>query len=582
MNAQIIWLDEPNDDLEAEDQTTDDEILLEEPAGGFLALGMAGQLSVVFSLIQKRVFKLKPSELRGLSLEVALGAEWCSFRLAQLKASAATAARLARKSPAESLATNIISACQAAGPYVEAQERRAGVWRDGDGQLIVNGSELWRPSDGSVLDHGVYGRYVYPSVRCSGFGRETPIATQEEVERALEAFRSLEWSTPMAGELVLGWLGVAVLAAAAHRRPHVLVTGPAGCGKSTLIQQVAWLLGDGAVACTGAPSLVGLRQLMRDRPSSAVTIDEFEADGRSERSKQTFEVARSAYSLQEGDTGVVRGSPGGSAISYRIASPFLAAGISPGQLEPADQSRWIVLEALRLSGNRRGDRRLLDEDEAKLLGPRLARLFVQRWEAFNGNLDVVRAAIRLRGGDARLGDTLGHLLAAFSTFRDARVMSSSEAESLVDMAGATERASGQVVHDEQECLTRLLSFVTTFDACESLRDMKRRLSIGQALQYVAANGPAAKSIAGRLAQLGIRVRRTSESIVTMVVNSPSHAELRKVFSGTKWSNGGWSLVLRRLPGGTESTQRIAQGMPACKVTIFNLPSELLPAARDIG
>ncbi|NCT84079.1 MAG: hypothetical protein GXC94_13085 [Comamonadaceae bacterium] len=575
MNANNIhWLD--NDDHLDQDEKLPDNVLDEEPEGGFVPLGMAGPLTVVFSKIQKRVFKLKAAELRGLSLEVVLGTAWVKYRLAQLESPDAGDAGLLGKNPAERLSSSIVKACQEVGPYVEALERKAGVWMDSDGELLVSGNELWRPSDGSVMPHGIQGGYVYPAVKCSGFDLHTPMARPEEVQRVLEAFRSFEWSTPMAAEIVLGWLGIAFIATAAHRRPHILVTGPAGCGKSTLIEQVALLLGDKAAAVTGAPTLVGLNQLLRDRACSAVVIDEFEADGRSTRSKQTFEVARSAYSLQEGDAGLVHGSPTGTAVSYRIAAPFLAAGISPGRLEPADQSRWLILEALRLSPAKRSQGALLADDEAAVLGQRLGRLFVGRWASFQANLAVVRAAIRAGGGDARLSDTLGYPLAAYSTFLRPEVITAGEADQLVAAAEVAERAESQVVHDEVECLTRILTYVTTFELREGLQEVKRRLSIGQALKRVVADVSTTESIASRLAQLGIRVRLTAEGWVVMVANSSSHAELRKVFSSSKWSSGGWPIVLNRLPGGAQSVQRLGQGMPSCRVTLFHLPAELMP------
>lgn len=581
MNANIHYLDNDNHFDLGDNQRAEVSPLVE-PPGGFIPLGMAGSLTVVFSKLQKRVFKLKPAELRGINLEVILGAAWVGYRLAQLENPDGADATLAGRTAADRLARSILLACQKVGPYAEVQERRAGVWKDADGELIISGNKLWRPSDGQIVEHGIHGGYVYPSVKCSVFDIDTPAATPEDVKRALDAFCSFEWSTPFAGQMVLGWLGIAFVAAAAHRRPHILVVGPAGCGKSTLIEQAGWLLGDSAVAVTGAPTLIGLNQLVRDRPSAAIVVDEFEADGRSTRSKQTFEVARSAYSLQEGDAGLVHGSPTGTAVSYRIAAPFLAAGISPGKLEPADQSRWVTLEALRMPRDKRGRGALMYEKEARALGARLGKLFVGRWAVFNANLNVIRAAIRTCGGDARLSDTLGYLLAAYSAFGSSEVVSVDEATLLVNAAKASERAESQVVHDEVECLTRLLSFVTTFDVRDGQKDAKCRLSIGQAVRRVAEDAAATQTIASRLAQLGLRVRRTTEGWVMLVANSPAHAELRKVFAGSKWSNGGWPLVLRRLAGGVESTQRLSQGLPACKVTIFNLPAELMPVSLRLA
>jgi len=80
----------------------------------------------------------------------------------------------------------------------------------------------------------------------------------------------------------------------------------------------------------------------------------------------------------------------------------------------------------------------------------------------------------------------------------------------------------------------------------------------------------------RLAQLGLRVAYARGKWSLYVVNSPMHQELRKLFSGTKWAAGGWSVVLRRLPGGEESTQRIGAGLGAAKVTVIDVPEHLIP------
>lgn len=46
------------------------------------------------------------------------------------------------------------------------------------------------------------------------------------------------------------------------------------------------------------------------------------------------------------------------------------------------------------------------------------------------------------------------------------------------------------------------------------------------------------------------------------------------------TTSGWPVVLRRLRGGEESTQRIGAGFGSSKVTVFDVPQELLPAQDD--
>src|SRR5690606_14044185 len=131
------------------------------------------------------------------------------------------------------------------------------------------------------------------------------------------------------------------------------------------------------------------------------------------------------------------------------------------------------------------------------------------------------------------------------------------------------------------CQEALLSRVTSFRFMDGDYVTSQSLSIGEAVKRVCEHPTGAFEIVERLAQLGLRVYRDKSTGVwqLMVVNSPDHQELRKIFAQSKWSSG-WSTVLRRLPGGRESTQRIAAGFRAAKVTIFNLAAEFQPAAND--
>ena len=100
--------------------------------------------------------------------------------------------------------------------------------------------------------------------------------------------------------------------------------------------------------------------------------------------------------------------------------------------------------------------------------------------------------------------------------------------------------------------------------------------VAQAIEMVCKDPTGQPEVVTRLAQLGLRVAFTKGKWSLYVVNSPMHVELRKLFAGTKWATGGWSLVLRRLPGGEESTQRIGAGFGATKVTVIDVPGHLLP------
>lgn len=534
-------------------------------SGGYTALGTAGGKVVVLTERDKAVVKVAPSGLSELNLKQLCGAIWCDDHYLEYDEKKEAFVFNHRK-----LATDIIRDCQALGPYNDSSERRTGVWLMEDGQLAVNGGQLWRAE--GPLPHGIHGGHVYPACGRIGFDAATPEATDDEMQRVLGAFDSLRWDHSMAAELTLGWLGIALVSTAVRRRPHVLLTGPAGCGKSTILESMKWLLGPLAFACTGPQTMAGYYQQLGGTSRAAI-VDEFEADPAKKSCKDTFEIARMSYSLQEGDSGIVRGTTSGTARSYRFYSPFIAAGISPGKLEPADLSRWVVLEAK----GRKADATQLTETAAREIGPRLARRFIARWGVYKATEEVVRKCILNAGGDGRMADTVGTLLASYWTFAADRPATIDEAMSLVDRLDIKARIEIHSVTDERRCLEALFSKVLPFRYVEGLNMLTRNLSIGEAVKRVCDDPTGNAEIIGRLAQLGLRVVLSKGAWRLYVVNSPEHQEMRKVFAGTKWSTGGWGIVLRRLPGGEESTQRMGAGFGAAKVTVFNLPQDLLPA-----
>lgn len=538
------------------------------PLGGYVALGTDGKKLVVFSELTKQVYHLRASDLKEMELKAKFGAIWCEANYTSFDPK-----KEVEFFDYKALATNIIAECQAVGPYRDAIERQAGVWKLEDGRLIVNGEMLFC-SDGQMLEHGIYEGRVYPRCGDIGFNLYSSSATDTEVNDVLAAFAAPRWTHPMAAELVLGFVGLAISSTALRRRPHVLLTGPAGCGKSSVLEQVRWLLGNFAHACTGPQTLAGLYQSLSGK-CKVVVNDEFEADPTRRACKETFEIARMSYSMQEGDDGIVRGTVSGEPRKYHFYSPFIAAGISPGKMEPADLTRWVVLES---KGKPVGCK--LDEAQARQIGPRLARLFVSRWNLFQANECALRERVIANGGDDRMADTVGSLLASYWTFVSNEPATASDADTLLEMFGMRERIAVHQVSDEQQCLEVLMSRIVSFKVTDGVALVNRKLSIAQAIQKVCEDPTGQSEIVTNLAQLGLRVAVVRGKWQLFVVNSPVHVQLRRLFGGTKWSTGGWSVVLRRLPGGEESTQRLGAGVGVAKVTVIDVPEHLLPGSVD--
>lgn len=538
--------------------------------GGYEPLGMSNGKCVVLSKVTKNVVHLHPSSMREMELKVVCGVDWCDDNYTELHPKTGELVFKARD-----LASDIIRDCQSKGPFASTMQRHRGVWELADGELVINGRQLWK-ADGTVLEHGLIGDRVYPACDDIGFGPDTVEASDGEVRQVLDVLGGYTYTNAVGDKLLLGWFVVAALGPALRRRPHVLLTGPRGTGKSVIIDMFTQLLGPMAYACAGAQSMAAWYQGL-SQASFGVLLDEFEYDAKRRHHEDTFEIARISYSLSEGNKGITRGSIAGTPVNYTFMSSFLAAGINPGSLNPADASRWVQLEVL----SRKPEASMLDEGVAREIGPRLIRRAINRWSDFKVTEAVFHKAIVAAGGSARMADTYGTLLSAYWTVFSDRPATELDTEILCDALDLTAHIEGQKVSDEDRCQESLMSKVISLRVMDGNYLVQRRLSIGEAVRHVCEDPTGSLEVVERLAQLGLRVHRDKATgkWQLMVVNSPEHQELRKVFAQTKWSSG-WSTVLRRLPGGRESTQRIGSGFGASKVTIFDLAADLQPAAND--
>lgn len=538
--------------------------------GGYVPLGMSDGKCVILSNITKNVVYLPPSSMKEMDLKVVCGVDWCDINYTT---------KPKKNSPSvfdtRALANEIIRDCQRKGPYTSLMQRRRGVWAQDDGSLLINGGQLWK-ADGEVLEHGLIGDTVYTASGETSFTPATPEASSADVHTIMEMLNSYTFSNGLGAELLLGWFVAAALGPALHRRPHVLLTGPRGAGKSVIIDTLTQMMGPMAYACAGPQSMAAWYQAL-SQASYGVLLDEFEYDSKRRHHVDTLEISRISYSLGEANKGITRGTSAGTPVNYQFMSSFLAAGINPGTLDAADASRWVELELL----SRKPEALKVDEATAREIGPRIIRLAISRWSNFKATEAVIHKAIVAAGGTDRMADTYGILLSAYWTVVSDTPATDMDAQILCEALDLDAQIENHVVSDEHRCQEALMSRVTSFRCMDDDYPTSHSLSIGEAVKRVCDDPTGSLEIVERLAQLGLRVHRDRATGCwqLMVVNSPAHQELRKIFAQTKWSSG-WSTVLRRLPGGRESTQRIGAGFGTAKVTVFNLPADFQPAAND--
>lgn len=240
---------------------------------------------------------------------------------------------------------NAISAlmgwCREAGIYDPTRIRGRGAWVDAGRAVLHLGSHLIVDGE-SVPVTGFQSRHVYelaislPDLADDGL-------TTEEGFQLLELCERFRWSMGASAPLLLGWTALAPLCGAIRWRPHIWLSGGAGSGKSTILDEfVHPLMNDMSLFAQGNSSEAGIRQEL-GHDAMPVLVDEGEQNDDRERARMQSVIALIRQASSESSAKTYKGTPGGSAQSFTVRSMFCLASIQVGMDKQADKERLTVL-----------------------------------------------------------------------------------------------------------------------------------------------------------------------------------------------------------------------------------------------
>lgn len=529
--------------------------------GGYVALGYDEMDNLVWSNLRNCVVRVKANEVNLATLETIAGLEWVMSQYLEDQDGKGSKLNLSRAR------SDLIASCQAAGKFTDSRVFGAGVWKaklGGKTELVANsGNDLFTASGAPVTRISTAG--VFAESRELGMGPNLPSATEEEVVALSNAVSSWAWRNSSDSLLVLGWLAIAPFAGVLDRRPALNITGPRGSGKTTLLDAIGKLLGSSALKADGASSTAaGIRQALR-HDALAVVLDEFGDNVSSslkerERTDQIIAQIRTAYSDSTGD-GTVKGTSDGRGATYGVRYSALLSGIVPPPMDAADKTRIAVCSLGTLPKSARFPELFADDDELVALGARIRMKMFRCWAAFEATCKTVRAALRQSGHSPRFADTIGTLLAGWyvlMTGAATDAVSAAQLVSSVNLDGHAQALEG--ASDERECADWLMGYTVQGSA----------YSVGELIELV-ADGK--KEHARALEQVGVKVLDGH----IQVCGSKSVRGLRELFAASKFGNGGWKIVLERVPGAKPCRPRFG-GVQTPSVAIplswlFDTPAE---------
>lgn len=494
---------------------------------------------------------------------------------------------------ADAAADAIISACAIMGPWSpRGRVRGRGAWRGEDGHLVLHlGDSLW--IKGRAVPIGRRGDFVYPLRDRIPRPAKQPEGCTGPYAAGPSIFETLKSWNLRRGELdarlMLGWIGAGMLGGALEFRPHILITGEAKTGKSTMLAWLNALHGHGQSMiltsdCT-APSLY--RALEAD--CLPVVIDEMENES---DQRQTQAVVKLARQASTGGLVLRSAMRGESANEYLVQSTFGFAAIIAPSLTPQDRSRFVEIELAAFDMSRA---RAFTVAAVPDQGRRLLRRMADHFPRLMGEvLPEYQGELERRGWSRRGALLYGTLLAC----ADIALHDRHEPSEIADLAAELEDLRAWHAAEEapewRRCLDHLLA--TVVDPYRR----GERLAVGQLLLQAAgyqtagvsqreikaqadaerASGHAppidqtmrpdpeaaemadrdddAKRAARALGAIGIRVmwRKAHEDddrAQRFLAVANTHPALSDVFRSTHWAAapglpGPWRTALARTPG----------------------------------
>lgn len=473
--------------------------------------------------------------------------------------------------------------CDNFGPANLEDVRGPGLYLDDSGLVVNYGDAVFDQADNPVSTKPTPTR-AYVSGQGLGFSRETPCATADEVEAVEQAFRSFAFEQNWGDAASLGWFASSVLGAVLPNSPSIILTAEKGAGKSTWVSLQVALLGQQAILRDGVPSAPQVLHAVSEK-SVTLICDEFEPLKRSKAQLESLtEVFNSGFTKSTGKGKFTRVS-GKSLRYFNPPSGVALCGINVPKLDDALESRSVRLSMVRKDRASESKCRLLNtaNGEARLLGARLRRLLVSRWQVVRDTRAQVHEMLQSIGHSDRFADTYSPLVAGYIGLKHAAVPERHVLEELLAQWSLNEVRVDELDTPSEACLSTLLDRKVVIKVREGDSLAKTHMRLRDAIHMMAGRkgDQQRKEIAYQLELLGIRPLHDEGGGAwrMAVAASQHHREMRLLTTGTPWARGAWKDALLRLPGSAKGQARLAG--ESVKVVIVRLPDSVMnPLASD--
>lgn len=333
---------------------------------------------------------------------------------------------------------DLIYSFRARGIFDPSKVRGRGAWRDGGRIVFHLGDRLIVDGVGMELE-AISSKYIYQADRqYPDFEKYEPLSS-DEGESLIDLASRFRWRIPASAALLVGWCVLAPVCGALRWRPHIWLTGGAGSGKSTVLEEfIHKIVGAMSVYAQGSSTEAGLRQTIGG-DAVPVLFDESEQNNEREANRMQNVISLVRQSSSESHAMTFKGTVSGKSMQFHIRSMFCLASIQVGLQFQADRERLTVLSLQEKTTRRSGDKKAADEQWQAIkdglyntfrdgdFSLRLLKRTTGMMPIVLASIDVFIKAAAKHFGNQRTGDQYGTLLAGAWCLTSSRVPSEYEA-----------------------------------------------------------------------------------------------------------------------------------------------------------
>lgn len=347
------------------------------------------------------------------------------------------------------------------GIYDVSRIRGRGAWMDEGRYVFHHGLNM--SVDGVKTEvTQIRSKYVYELARSLPPAADTPM-TDAEGKKLLETAELFRWSKPGAAPLLAGWTFLAPLCGAMKWRPHIWLTGGAGSGKSTILNEYVNALMPGiAVFAQGNSSEAGIRQRLK-ADALPVLFDESEQNNEAEKKRMEGVLSLIRQASTESPARTLKGTISGDSMDFHIRSMFCLASIQVGMEHKADQDRLTKLSLMKVQDDNSAPEKwgkikeaLYEIQRDTTLPNRMMRRGILMLPTVHENIAVFIKVAAKKFGTQRLGDQYGTLLAGCWSMVRSEVATPEQAEAMIDSYEWVEFTEGGEVDDSEKALRAIL------------------------------------------------------------------------------------------------------------------------------